>query len=332
MKGIGILLIMVHNYVDHLMDINCNEMHYSQEVSDIFLSNIFTSSFFWYILSFAGWIGVPIFIFLSGYGLTKKYGTSRIEVPLYIRSHLIKLWKLLLPIYLLYVIISHCCFGQNYLIKGILTVCTFTANFYGDNYLEPGVYWFFGVILQFYIIFLLLRKLSVRWLCALLVGFLVIHYVALYFMSEWSMVWVRHNFTGWGASFILGIIAARKDIHLPKHYEWAISLLSFCFLWVCMTIKPLTPFAELTSIVFIISLGQKFTFKPFEFIGLISASIFVVHPLIRMIFYHTISLPHGQTSQPIIMTLAYFLIVILVSLGHHILLKSTSAHKRQKIN
>ena len=50
-KGFGILLIMIHNFVDKIQDIHCNEMVFSMEYRDIFLSNVFSSSSIWYILS-----------------------------------------------------------------------------------------------------------------------------------------------------------------------------------------------------------------------------------------------------------------------------------------
>lgn len=326
-KGIGIFLIMIHNFVDHVMDISCNEMSFSQEATNAFVSNVFSTSSIWYIFSFAGWIGVPLFFFLSGYGLTKKYGLKHLDMISFIKNHMIKLWKLLIPVFILYVLISHFYFGQDYSLKAILTVTTFTANFYGDNFLEPGVYWFFGVILQFYILFLAFRKLDTKWFYFLFVLFLTIYYVALYLMDEWSMIWIRHNFTGWGAPFILGLIAARKDVVISKKWEWPIVFASFIFLYFCLTIKFLIPLTEITFIVLVMTLMQKYIIMPIAFIGTISASIFVIHPFIRMIFYHTICPPHGATNQLLLMTVLYAIIVVLLSWLHHFLMSKHSDHK-----
>ena len=57
-KGIAIFIIMVHNFVDHLLGINCNEMYYTQYVTDAFLANLFTKSFhlqvgLWWLISFS---------------------------------------------------------------------------------------------------------------------------------------------------------------------------------------------------------------------------------------------------------------------------------------
>ena len=99
-KGLGILLIMVHNFVDILLNIASNEMSFSQKATDAFLAHVFTADSLWYIFSFAGWIGVPLFFFISGYGLTKKYNaTNTIKAGTYIKNHVVKLWKLMLPIF-----------------------------------------------------------------------------------------------------------------------------------------------------------------------------------------------------------------------------------------
>lgn len=325
MKGVGILLIMVHNYVDLLMGIHCNEMSYTQAYTDAFVSHAFSSSAFWYILSYAGWIGVPLFFFVSGYGLTKKYGSnSELKVFPYLKSHVIKLWKLLVPVYLLYAVIYHYVFGEYIWWKAMLSVMTFTANFYGDIFFDPGVYWFFGVILQFYVLFLVFRRLSVRWLYVLLAAFVVIHYIALYFTGETTMIWVRHNFTGWGAPFILGMIAAKNGFDIPERWKLPVCIGSFCLLWLCLTWKPMVPLAELTFVVFAVSLVKMMAFKPMAFIGAISASIFVVHPFVRMVFYQTISPIRGQTTHPVTMTVLYIVTALLLSWGHHILLKKLS--------
>ena len=42
-KGLGILLIMVHNFVDILLNIASNEMSFSQKATDAFLAHVFTA-------------------------------------------------------------------------------------------------------------------------------------------------------------------------------------------------------------------------------------------------------------------------------------------------
>ena len=314
-------MIMIHNYVDFLLSINSNEMIYSQDYTDTFLSHIFTADSIWYIFSFAGWIGVPLFFFSSGYGLTKKYNDKPLNTRSYILNHLIKLWKLLVPIYLLYIFIN----TTN--IQSALAHITFTINFFDDHIkgfvMDPGVYWFFSAILQFYILFIFLRKLDLRWIWTLCVFFLVIHYYAFFGASNEISWLIRRNFLGWGVPFLLGIIAARKQIKLSEQMNLLLCIASFFALCACMVIKWLAPFSEVSMVVFIVTLSRMMTPKWICFIGIISPSIFVLHPLIRMLFYYF----YFEPKQVLLLTIIYTIVVITCGWAHHRLLKYTDQFK-----
>lgn len=320
-KGICILLIMIHNYVDFLLGISNNEMVYSQDATDAFLSHVFTADSIWYIFSFAGWIGVPLFFFISGYGLTKKYNDKPINTRSYILNHLIKLWILLVPIYLLYFSI----YTTN--IQSAIAQITFTINFVIGHingfFIDPGVYWFFSVILQFYILFIFVRKLDTRWLWVLCVVFMAIHYYALFGASNVIAKSIRLNCLGWGVPFLMGIIAARSQIKLSAQMNLFLCVTSFFALCACMVIKWLAPFSEVSMVVFMVTLSRMMTSKWICFIGLISPSIFVLHPLIRMLFYSI----YFEPKQAFILTIIYIIVVLTCSWVHHRLLKYTDRFK-----
>ena len=345
-KGLGTLVIMIHNFVSHLMVIDCNETFYNQKVTNAFLENVFTSSSLWYIFSFAGWIGVPLFFFLSGYGLSKKYGQGKIKTWPYVKSHAIKLWQLIIPVYLLYILVYHFCFGRPLLIKNFIGIVTFTANLQGDAIINPLVYWFFGVIFQFYLLYLLFRKLNTRQLWVLFFLFMVVNYLVLYLlpdrltiMSNYNIlgcqlqfttgsVWFRNNFIGWGMPFVLGMIASRTDFNIPKKWSIAVSLISFVLMFVCLSVKALSPLAEIAAIVCAVSLVQWVSFKAIAWVGLISASIYVIHPFIRLIFYLTVCRPHGATPHPLAVTMVYIVITLVVSWLHHLALKKYNSRNK----
>ncbi len=323
-KGLGILLIMVHNFVDILLGISSNEMAHFQKAIDKFLAHVFTADFAWYIFSFAGWIGVSIFIFISGYGLTKKYNaTNTIKTGTYIKDHVVKLWKLMLPIYLIY----FCLYRTN--IQSALAQISFTINLlsysYGKNgfIIDPGVYWFFGAILQFYLLFLLLRKLSTRWLWVLCAVFLVVQYCIVYCVSYDMANWMRHNFVGWGVPFLLGMIAARSQLNISKPWNTALCAASFLILCACLVIRWLAPLTEVATIVFFVTLSRMATWKWACFIGIISPSIFALHPLIRMLFYSLCFKP----EYVLVLTIAYSAVVILLSWVHHKILNNPNLLK-----
>lgn len=318
-KGLGILLIMIHNFVDILLGISCNEMYYSSKATDAFLANLFTAESIWYVFSFAGWVGVAIFFFVSGYGLTKKYSnTSNIKNGTYIKSHIIKLWKLMVPIFIVYFAIYH----TN--LQSALAQISFTINFlsYRRNsfFIDPGVYWFFGAILQFYLLFLILRKLNTRWLWVLFVVFLAIQYCIVYAVGKDLSNWMRHNFIGWGAPFLLGMIAARSQLNISKKLNTALCIASFLGYCVCLITKCLAPFTEIFTIVLFVSLSRIVAIKWICFVGVISPSIFALHPLIRQLFY---SIFDSAPNYPYTMTIAFVITTILFSWAHHVILART---------
>ena len=324
-KGYAIFIIMVHNFVDHLLGINCNEMYYTQYVTDAFVANLFTKSSIWYIFSFAGWIGVAPFLFLSGYGLTKKYGNQKIEYAAYCKYHIIKLLKLLVPVYLLYVLVSCLVFETEFSLQSFIAHLTFTINFFKfDNsgfIIDPGVYWFFGAILQFYLIFPIIKNFSTKKLWIIVIAFVLIYYFNLYVISNDDFSeWTRHNFIGWTIPFILGMIAARGKLTLTKSQSIIIFPISLILLFICLTHKILTPFTEVLTIISFISFVHMFTLRAISFLGIISASLFVIHPFVRMVFYNSFD----ASEKVLVFTLAYLFISILLAYLHDKLLKRLS--------
>lgn len=323
-KGCAILMIMIHNFVDHPLHIDCNEMFYSQGATDAFLANLFTESSIWYIFSFAGWIGVALFMFLSGYGLCRKYDNHPVNTGSYIWSHAVKLWKLLIPVYLTYVAVSSLLFNEDYWLRSIIAQITLTINplDYGNSgfVINPGVYWFFGAIMQFYLLFLILRKLSVKSLWVLTCIFIGIHYIVLFVIAHNEfMTWTRHNFIGWAVPFLLGMIAARTRLAPSKRVLVIVGIVSFIFLSISMISKALSPFTEVFTILLFASIFQLFSWRAFSFLGTISASIFVIHPFVRIIFYNVTDVA-GHTLA---LTSAYFVITVIVSFLHNRLLNQT---------
>lgn len=315
-KGIAILLIMTHNFVDELLGIYCNEMAFSEKIADTFLSHVFTADWLWYILAYAGWAGVPLFFFLSGYGLTKKYDIKKpFNTGSFIKNHVMKLWLLLVPVYVVFFLL----YRNNF--QSFFAQITFTINFldYGKNAfrIDPGPYWFFGAILQFYLLFIAFRRLSNRWLWVICFGFLITQYFMLYQVSAHTMTWMRHNFLGWGVPFVLGMIAARSQFNHPKRVDVLLCLASFVGFFACITVKCVAPLAEVFIVILLVTIGRLVSAKWLGFIGVISPSVFVVHPLVRMLFYSLVFKP----EYPYILTFAYLCIALLASWVHHIIFK-----------
>ncbi len=77
LRGLAILCIMFHNFLHLEIFGFCkeNEMSFIEERAEAFFNafsdDVIMSVF--QIVSFLGWIGVPVFVFLTGYGLATKY-------------------------------------------------------------------------------------------------------------------------------------------------------------------------------------------------------------------------------------------------------------------
>ena len=326
MKGYAILLIMIHNFVDHIMGMGCNEMAYSPAATADFISMATSQPSIWHIFSFTGWIGVALFLFVSGYGLMQKYGGGNVNTSHFIRHHLVKLWILLIPVYLLYVLVQDYWCGEPHNWQSIIAQLTFTINLlsYGNNQfvIEPGVYWFFGVILQFYLVFLFIQKWKTNWLAGLILCSLALHYFFLYNTNDDTMWWFRQNCIGWDAPFLLGMLAARTRWQPSKRWLAILCPVSLVALFLCLTAKVLAPLTEVSTILLFGSLTLLLNLKAINAIGIISASIFVIHPFMRMVLYKALSNCDIGVAA---MVAVYVISVLVLSILHHLVYKRFSA-------
>lgn len=71
LRGLAIMAIVLHNYLHILGFSPENEMSFSLENTNHFFSFFDDGHFIAEILSFLGWLGVPVFIFLTGFGVAK---------------------------------------------------------------------------------------------------------------------------------------------------------------------------------------------------------------------------------------------------------------------
>lgn len=182
LKGIAILMIVMHNFCHWLPGcVAENEYTFSAERIRLYLHHLSQGgphlilNFF----SHYGHYGVPLFLFLSGYGLVRKYeaphrcaatkagSTPDEPVPTchrlssscgeafrFVWQHAVKLWKLMLPaiaIYWCYCQFSH----KAWEVKpaDLLAMVSYTANFFYVRDLILGPWWFFSLILQLYVVY-----------------------------------------------------------------------------------------------------------------------------------------------------------------------------------
>lgn len=104
MRGVAIICIILHNYIHNLdLSLEENEFRFYALKSRIFTDMLaqFGPRDWMQIISYLGHYGVPVFIFLSGFGLVKKYESPRAPQPSaarFIRFNYLKLLQLMLPV------------------------------------------------------------------------------------------------------------------------------------------------------------------------------------------------------------------------------------------
>lgn len=308
MRGIAILGIVLHNYCHWLAPIvKENEYQYNQHNVDWFnqvMSAEWSSLTLFHVISFFGHYGVPIFLFLSAYGLVMKYeqpktgNTSEPTAISFIKYHWIKLFRMMIVGFAAFVLIDAITPGQHrYTVLDIIGQLGLFNNLLPapDDIIWPGPYWFFGLMLQLYIVYrLFLYKRHWSWPVAFIIVCTIIQ-LACEPNGEALNRW-RYNCVGGMLPFCLGLLYAKymKPTTHPGLYPlWTIiSLIAIYLLslnqytWFIVPVFVCT--ATLCGVKFIsrttfLSLFNQWALKQLSWIGSISAALFVSHPITRKI-------------------------------------------------
>lgn len=321
LRGIAILGIFLHNFCHMLRGSNEeNEFEFIAERA----SNMWN---YWtggnidvfapiQMFAFFGHYGVPIFLFLSGYGLVMKYeGISSPQVGIwrFLGLHWLKLFKLMILGFVLSVI-TYMAFGSKWdNVFDYFAQATMLSNIIpslGVSFIPPP-YWFFGVMIEMYVVYRLMiypfnkRNTMWRWLMPLLL--IVLAWLPQVFMEHHRnmLVFVRHNAAIAMLPFCLGVLVARYG--LPRMPRWSIGVIAIVslpllawaslyyqlWLWLPVLViagsvafvKFVEPFKGLCGIV-ITSL--------LRYLGMLSAMIFVVHSIPRQPIYVLVLKTHDS--------------------------------------
>ena len=305
MRGIAILAIMLHNYCHFIGKIvQENEYQYFSSNNDHLWQMLTHPDALLpvHLLSYFGHYGVPVFLFLSGFGLVKKYETSQDSCPpmRFLRYSYLKLLRLLIVGFVLFVCVDMGTPGRfpfhwdNVLAQLLMYINVLPEP---DKIIWPGIYWFFGLMMQLYIVYRLLLYRRSPWI---VVGLMVVCWLLQVFCepSGETLNRLRYNCIGGMLPFGLGIMAAKiptlgKNIsHTGEKVfpRWGIfmafllsSVLVFamCFnfqtwLWI--------PVVIIIGCVSMVKLMPECVLKVFVWFGGISAAMFVTHPIARKLF------------------------------------------------
>ena len=241
LKGIGILLIITHNYMHWLPEcVPENEYTFSVERIDQLCAYLAQGGphVLLNILSHFGHYGVAIFLFLSGYGLVKKYEGSRVgkmesskegkEVlalshirasAIFLLRHAVKLWWLMVPAVLLFVVMEMMQGTWNRPFSRLLPLLGFYSNLQPHRDLILGPWWWFGLMMQFYLLWRLLLYRRGRWVLYLTMGVCVAAVLCIAWMERGQLdstgtltCYLHYNFPPSMLAFGLGVADARYGL------------------------------------------------------------------------------------------------------------------------
>lgn len=165
LKAIGISLIVLHNFF-HLLPgwMIENEFSFTSQnfrsFRDQFSWNLYTGAGL--LFAYLGHYGVQLFVFLSAYGLYASYQHKPLVYGRFLRERLWKLWPsffLAALFFLVYTFITTKTLNHPDLYVGLLFRLSFVSNLLpGQSLSVVGPWWFYSMIVQFYLLFPLLRK------------------------------------------------------------------------------------------------------------------------------------------------------------------------------
>lgn len=316
LRGLAIIGIFLHNYCHWLRPVvKENEYQYIQRnVDNLYqvLQGSWDELFFFHILSFFGHYGVPIFLFLSAYGLTMKYELklptsptnnqeTQATLPLFgfIKYHWLKLFRMMIVGFAAFTMVDNITKGPHlYKVMDIIGQMGLFNNLlpHPDDIIWPGPYWFFGLMLQLYIVYrLLLYRRHWLWNVGLIVLCLAIQ-LACNPEGDALNRW-RYNFIGGMLPFGAGLLYARyvrpwgTATNFVAFILSMIAILLMSFSYLTWYFVPLAIcIASITFVKLISRLEVAIGCKSLSFmnilswVGSISAALFVCHPITRKIF------------------------------------------------
>lgn len=335
LRGIAIMFIMLHNYCHWLPFAALeNEFSFSLENYVHFWNVISFETIFIQFFSFWGHLGVPVFVLLSGYGLVIKYDKTNINWKSFILKHY---KKLCIPMvfgfiayYIVLFIINHPT-NQNILtiipIKRFLAQITLIINFFPNPHrlIIPGPYWYFGLTMQLYIIYLLfVYKRSISYITAIT---LCVFIFSMFLEHNYKLqIITKYNFTGWLFPFIYGIIIGRYNYNPSIFISYIVVIITILFIplfsysYYTWLLIPLLVSILFTHIITILPVCIN---NILDAIGKRSLYIFILHPITREL---TIQL--GKNGNPYIGLTLYFLITFIIVWGIKKIIDFTQKHKK----
>ena len=300
MRGIAIMAIMLHNYCHFIGRIVKENEYLYLERNNERLWHVLSNPdelLPVHLFSYFGHYGVPVFLFLSGFGLVLKYEgkcSDDASAPRFLRYHYLKLLRMLIVGFTLFLMVDAVTPGRfafhwdNVLAQLLMYINVLPDP---DKTIWPGIYWFFGLMIELYIVYRLLLWRRSSWIVAGLV--VVCWLLQAYCDPEGETLnRLRYNFIGgmlpFGAGILFARYASQWGFWPSSRWLWFLIavvsvgltlLMSFSFqswLWI--------PLVIIIGTMAWVKLMPACVQKVFVWLGAISAAMFVAHPIARKLF------------------------------------------------
>lgn len=314
-KGIAILFIATHNFMHRFPNPKQKEFFFDEGSFESYLYIIKHDSLnsIQATLSYFGHFGVQLFIFLSAYGLTKKYINNPPSYKEFIISRVFKIYPSFLLAILAWAIITGWFVGiinnngevistNGYGILGpikmlywhlheIALKLLLVSNFIPGQVFRPvGPWWFISFIFQFYIIFPFYYNIYTKYgaksiLLTSLISLLIIAAID----GEIARVNILSTVFGHFPEISLGMYLAKEE-NRELSFPWIFILISGALFLAGNLYKILWFGTHITFLVLMLSVLQKAIssikirqsfYNPIAFVGGISMQIFLVNGFLR---------------------------------------------------
>lgn len=314
MRAIAIMGIVLHNYCHWLGSmVKENEYMFSEVNVRRILVEMSSPSLdiFSHLLSFFGHYGVPVFVFISAYGLVKKYESPQHiydddkGVWHFVKIHYMKLFTLMIVGYVGFVLVDYMTARpHHYEWWNVVGMLGMFANFYDDpdKAIWPGPFWYFGLTIQLYIVYRFILypgKSSLSGMVKVLKSPYVLVGVMLTFIfcqllfepEGEALNRFRYNCTGHIPVFIFGLLYARYDLGRfveGKTLHAAIALLATILVVVFslnFTMWTIAPLLVVIGTICTVKVMPQSMVGVMTWIGGLSSYMFISHPATRKILF-----------------------------------------------
>jgi peptidoglycan/LPS O-acetylase OafA/YrhL len=305
LKGLAISAIVFHNYFHIVSPTRQNEFHFYSPRFRLFLETVVhpahsIQAFF----SFFGHFGVQVFIFLSAYGLAKSHWEDHSDWAAFMWSRVRKLYPMFGIAVGCWFILASMQTGPQLVLRQFGLELVFMLggilNLLPGYFLAPiGPWWFMPFIVQFYAIWPLLRKLTMKFgwlgLFVLAIVCLIVTTTAGPLLDRQWKINLLETPIGRMPEICFGIAAARYPIRINAYLAisaFAVLLLGsqYELIW------PLTFLAALIVALYLY-LRMRGTLKGVRFLevlGFYSLPIFLWNGIVRVPFVAIAGSPLSQ--------------------------------------